>query len=78
MVEKFKTSFEGLSLSMRFVLPAMLLLGWTFYQNDQRTIKESLDDIKGSQKQVWEKVDGLQTKEASDFDYVLQHYVLPK
>ena len=35
IIEKTKQSFEGLTLSMRFVLPIMLAVGWNYYQNDQ-------------------------------------------
>jgi hypothetical protein len=49
MTEKIKQGFESLTLSMRFVLPIMLTVAWTFYQNDMRSLKESLMDIKTSQ-----------------------------
>ena len=73
MTEKTKVAFEGLSLSMRFILPLMMAIGWSYYQNDQRILKEGINEIKAGQKVMWEKMDVIQTKETQDYIYTLQH-----
>jgi predicted negative regulator of RcsB-dependent stress response len=72
-MEKLRQGFEGLSLSMRFVLPLMFAIGWQYYQNDQRVLRDGINDIKAGQKATWEKIDTVQTKEQQDYIYTLQN-----
>lgn len=49
MVERVKQGFEGLSLSMRFVLPILAIAYFYAYQGDMHNIKDSIADIKQTQ-----------------------------
>lgn len=62
MVEKIKHTFEGLSLSMRFVLPVLASLYWYCYQGDMHSIKESIADVKEKQTQSIAEVKSSQAK----------------
>lgn len=83
MVEKVRNSFEGLSLSMRFVLPAMFALAWYCYQGDMHSIKDGIADIKqtqaqnvadvkNSQLQIWKTLNDLKDNTNSQFIQIYQ------
>lgn len=84
MVERVKSAFEGLSLSMRFVLPALALAYFYAYQGDMHAIKDSISDIKVAQTQnvadvkqsqakIWETLNAMKDSTNDKFIYIYQH-----
>jgi N-methylhydantoinase B/oxoprolinase/acetone carboxylase alpha subunit len=82
-VEKVKSAFENLSLSMRFVLPALAIAYFYAYQGDMRSIKESIIDIKvnqsqniadvkSSQSQIWKSLNDLKDSTNAQFITIYQ------
>lgn len=78
-----KTAFEGLSLSMRFVLPAMFALGWYCYQGDMHRLQDGVSDIKTAQTQnvadfkqsqakIWDTLNNFKDDSNKQFNYLYQ------
>ena len=85
MTERVKVAFEGISLSMRFVLPIIFSVFFYAYSQDQNKLHSDVTDIKNGQDRTWMaiksvdiKIDAVRDKESSDFTYVLEHYVKPQ
>ena len=77
-----KYDLNHMTVNFRWVLPIMFggyLVAWGIQQNWQNqrfdNLQKGQDQTSEQVKSIYSKIDGLQTKEASDFDYVLQHYV---
>lgn len=87
MVEKIKVGFEGLSLSMRFVLPVLALAYFYAYQGDMHAIKESIadikqtqvqnvSDVKASQQQIWKTLNDF--KDSTNEKIITIYQRLPR
>ena len=77
-----KYDLNHMTVNFRWVLPIMFagyIAAWSINQN---WMNQRFDNLQQGQantseqiKSVYGKIDSLQTKEANDFEYVLQHYV---
>lgn len=68
--ERAKSVFENISLSMRFVLPALAFAYFYAYQGDMHAIKDSISEVRENQKQNVMEVKNSQSqiwKTLSDF-----------
>lgn len=83
MVERVKGAFETLSLSMRFVLPVLAFAYFYAYQGDMHAIKDSIADIKDTQKeniadvktsqtQIWKTLNDLKDNTNAQFITIYQ------
>lgn len=83
MVERVKNTFEGLSISMRFILPLMGVVYFYAYQGDMHSIKDSIadiktnqkqniDDVKNSQSQIWRTLNDFKDSTNNQFIQIYQ------
>lgn len=83
VVEKVRNTFEGLSISMRFILPLMGFIYWYAYQGDMHSIKDSIADIRESQKSnitdvkssqvlIWKSLNDLKDSTNTQFIQIYQ------
>lgn len=78
-----KQGFEGLSLSMRFVLPILAIAYFYAYQGDMHAIKESIkevqdnqavavSDLKASNGKIWETLNNFKDDTNNKFIAIYQ------
>ena len=83
MTERIKQGFEGISLSMRFVLPILGCAYFYAYQGDMHSIKDSIAQIKSSQsisdaenksgqQQIWKTLSDLKDDTNNKFIAIYQ------
>lgn len=83
MTDRMRQGFEGLSLSMRFVLPILACAYFYAYQGDMHNIKDSIADLKNesalsnadnktSQAAIWKTLNDLKDDTNNKFIAIYQ------
>ena len=56
-LKKVGSHFENISVSMRFILPVLMVLFSYNYSQDQNRLHAEMADIKDTGKQIWTSLD---------------------
>lgn len=76
-------NLDGITVSFRFILPVLAVAYFYAYQGDMHNIKDSISDIKDSQKQnlsevkasqakIWETLSNFKDKTNEQFNFIYQ------